>query len=140
MRLTMLGLEVHVASKLGNMRNNKTALNLITLAVLAVTDRHIDETLINIGHEAWVKCRDQSPKWLKVAAERIAPENSMFELIKNWDDNKNDIFDFDQDSNSEEIFKNFRKEKWNSNLFSLFVLPQSFLLMMLIVLIMLQPQ
>ena len=136
----MLGLEVHVASKLGNMRNNKTALNLITLAVLAVTDRHIDETLINIGHEAWVKCRDQSPKWLKVAAERIAPENSMFELIKNWDDNKNDIFDFDQDSNSEEIFKNFRKEKWNSNLFSLFVLPQSFLLMMLIVLIMLQPQ
>ena len=48
---------------------------------------------------------------MKAAAECMSysPENSTAELTKNWDNVKNENFDFDQDLESTETFKYSRR-------------------------------
>lgn len=92
-------------------------LNAIALRVLVITDGHIDKTAMNLGYVVWVTGRDQLPKWLKVAIEHMdsAPDNSVDESIKNWDDESNSVSNFDQYSKSAEIFKNSRRRKCINN-------------------------
>ena len=81
-------------------KNNEPKINLIVLIILVIFKGYINKTVVNSGSGTQVKERDVLLVWVKKFIELIdkVPSGSAAEIIKNWDNCKNEIFTFNPDS------------------------------------------
>ena len=73
-------------------------MQLIILIILVITLEHVDKIVMYLGKGTFIKGIDTMlPGWLLVAASRSelpAEPGLVVEMIRNWNDKKNKIFDF----------------------------------------------
>ena len=74
-------------------------MNIIMLAAAIATREYLDKTVLNPGSGTWVKERDELLVQLKLSINLLefAALSSIVEMIKNWDNSNNNIFDFSLD-------------------------------------------
>ena len=70
------------------------AINAIVLEVVIVTVDHVDKSAMDPENGAWIKNQYVLLAWIKKSAERLdsVKNNTAAELVKKWDDGKNEMF------------------------------------------------
>ena len=85
----------------------------VILTVIAITSNHLDKTIIQLGKGTYIKGQDKDlSEWLLAAVNRsdnIILE-SVIKMIRNWNDSKNEIFDFRPSSSKALNFKNSKRD------------------------------
>ena len=85
----------------------------IILIILVITKNHIDKTVMLLGKSTFIKSIDTTLLgWLLVAVSRLeslAAPDLVVEMIRNWNDKKNKIFDFSICSRDTSRFKSTKR-------------------------------
>ena len=84
----------------------------VILIVIVVTSGHLDKIVMQPGKGTYIKEQDKDlPRWLLAAANRsenVEP-GSVIEMIPNWNDGKNEIFNFRPSSRKVVHFKDSKR-------------------------------
>ena len=92
----------------------------IILTILVITKDHVDKTVMLPGKSTYIKgVNNKLLGWLLAVASRsesLAAPGSVVEMIRNWNDKKNNIFDFRVNSRMATHFKASKHGQWIRNL------------------------
>ena len=90
-----------------NMTPCELSMKPIAILVIVSTEVHLDKTIVNPKHICYVKGRDKLPNFIVESVKRLEERNahSAAELIHNWNDGKDQIFDFLEDESRIKQFK-----------------------------------
>ena len=92
-----------------------SGMNPVILNVLVLSANHLDKTVMQPCKGTFIKGVDKKlPGWLEAAGNRSyeVGSGSVAEMIRNWNDGKDDIFDFRQRSIGESQFKASVRGQW----------------------------
>ena len=103
----MLPTSPSLASNIPSLLHDKPTLNTIALTILIISPDYINKTVITSSEVTFVKVRNKLPAWVQHSVQHggeILPYSAM-ELVQNWDDDNNEIFDFIGHVESEKVFR-----------------------------------